>query len=65
MAIAGLAFIVAGFVQVAVEKAAINLGDEQSKLVLANTSPQDLNLTLSSMDGNDTLHYNLTQGQVR
>ncbi len=64
MAIGGLAFVVAGFVQLAVQRASINLSEGQSKLMLANTSPQSMQLTLKSQDSNDTFYYNLTQGQV-
>ncbi len=67
MAIAGLAFIVAGVVQISVQNAAINLKAGESKLVLVNTSPQDMQLSLTSMEGNDSVlySYNLTQGEVR
>ncbi|XP_064389399.1 solute carrier family 15 member 2-like isoform X2 [Halichondria panicea] len=67
MAIAGLAFIVAGVVQISVQNAAINLKAGESKLVLVNTSPQDMQLSLTSMEGNDSVlySYNLTQGESR
>ncbi len=67
MAIAGLAFIVAGFVQISVQNAALNLKAGESKLVLVNTSPQDMQLSLTSMEGNDSVlySYNLMQGEVR
>ncbi len=67
MAIAGLSFVMAGFVQIAVTNASLNLKDGESKLALVNTSPQDMRLSLTSMLGNEseTFSYNLTQGEVR
>ena len=64
MALAGTAFIAAGFIQLAVQNAALNLKPGESKLVIVNGLPQDVQFNVTDNDNNNTFFYNLTQGEV-
>jgi len=63
MAIAGSAFLAAGFIQLAVENAARNLQPGESKLVIINSLPQGVQFNVEGE--NNTIFYNLDSLEVQ
>ena len=62
MFIAGLAFVVAGFVQLAVQNAQVNLKAYESKAVFVNTLPSEVQFNITGMENTS---FFLAQGEVR
>ena len=61
MFIAGLAFVVAGFVQLAVQDTEVNLRADESKAVFVNTLPGEVQFNITGMENTS---FSLAQGEV-